>query len=563
MRIQSSFFLPVILSLALSCPALAQEEGKAALADSLIEYGPVIIPFESEEKALTFDPLSSAMVEEVKWERANQRLTSASGKAAPASVFSSSLTFPPRWDGLEKFLVVRTPKIAFTLEINGRRTRLDAAGVDVKIHLGPLLTDEDDSLRLRVWGDKAAGEASELASGFLIVAAPSFHVVETQVRTLMRYPNYYRSLTWVYLFRLRNYSTQPFNTSHYASEEKVMSMEGELKEDYVHHRTGSISQIIPKGKTHLFFYTDHPEVIAGKWNAETPYLYLVTNTISSSRFKFSQVLAERVGVRTTKVQDRQLQVNGVTARFKPVSYTHPALHEAAPSAEQLEGFVRKLKQHHVNTVFVSGIPASLELYHLADKYGLYIIQHLAPEEGKESGLQLRLPMATILKLRNRPSVIAWSAEKAHLDLLSDSLTRLDPDRPLLALTNADAITNLPLASIDFTKLSAEQRAELKKANQSFRMELTNDKGMSISNLYDFAAAPQVKLQWELLAGEQVVDRGEVTGISLGPRQTQRLSLPLGHAQKGAGRSLRVRVVLEEDLPWAERGFELAWEHFSL
>lgn len=562
MQLSSSFLLPVILLFGLACPALAQEEGKAALADSLVEYGPVVISFESEEKALTFDVLSSAMVEEVTWERANQHLTSASGKAAPASVFSSSPAFPPRWDGLEKFLVVRTPKAAFTLEINGHRIRLDAAGVDVKIHLGPLLTAEGDSLRMRVWGDKA--KVSDLASGFLIVAAPSFHVVETQVGTIMRYPNYYRSLTWFYLFRLRNYSSQTFNTSDYSAEEKVMSLiKGQLKEYYVHDRTGSVSQIIPKGKTHLFFYTDHPEVIAGKWTAETPYLYLVTNTISSSKYKFSQVLAERVGVRTTKVQDRQLQVNGVPVRFKPVSYTHPALHEATPSAEQLEAFVQELKQHHVNTIFVSGIPASLELYHLADKYGLYIIQHLAPEVGKEASLQLRQPLSLVRKLRNRPSVIAWSADKAHLALLSESLTRLDPDRPLIEVTNADAITNLPFASIDFSKLSTEERADLKKANQPFRMELTSDKGISISNGYDFAAAPQVKLQWELLAGEQVVDRGEMTGISLGPRQTQRLSLPLGPAAKGAGRSLRVRVVLEEDLPWASKGQELAWEHFSL
>ncbi|PTX14730.1 glycosyl hydrolase family 2 [Pontibacter mucosus] len=490
MQLSSSFLLPVILLFALAFPVLAQEEGKAALADSLVEYGPVVISFESEEKALTFDVLSSAMVEEVTWERANQRLASASGKAAPASVFSSSPAFPPRWDELEKFLVVRTPKAAFTLEINGRRTRLDAAGVDVKIHLGPLLAEEGDSLRLRVWGDKVAGEASELASVFLIMAAPGFHVVETQVRTLMRYPNYYRSLTWFYLFRLRNYSSQTFNTSDYSAEEKVMSLiKGQLKEYYVHDRTGSIGQSIPKGKTHSFFYTDHPEVIAGKWTSETPYLHLVTNTISSIKYKFSQVLAERVGVRTTKVQDRQLQVNGVPVRFKPVSYTLPALSEAAPSADQLETFIRELKQHHVNTIFVSGIPASLELYHLADKYGLYIIQHLAPEVGKEPGLQLRLPLSLVRKLRNRPSVIAWSADKAHLALLTESLTHPDPDRPLIEVTNADAITNLPFAAIDFSKLSAEERADLKKANQPFRMELTNDRGMSISNGYDFAAAP--------------------------------------------------------------------------
>jgi hypothetical protein len=109
----------------------------------------------------------------------------------------------------------------------------------------------------------------------------------------------------------------------------------------------------------------------------------------------------------------------------------------------------------------------------------------------------------------------------------------------------------------------EERTKLKKANQPFRVELTNDRGMSISSGYDFAPAPRAKLQWELLAGDQVVDRGEMMGIRLGPRQAQRISLPFSHAEKGTARSLRVRVVLEEDLPWADSGFELAWEQFSL
>jgi hypothetical protein len=449
---------------------------------------------------------------------------------------------------------VWTPKTSFTVEINGQSIKLDATGVDVKIHLGPLLAEEGDSLRVRVWGDKDERGVSELASGFLIMAVPGFHVEETQVRTLMRYPNYYRSLTWMYRFRLKNYSLQSFNTSHYATDEKVMDMEGKLMYHFTHDSVGKVGQSIPKGKTHLFFYIDHPEVIAGKWTEETPNLYLVTNTISSNRYQFPQVLAERVGVRTTKLQDRQLRVNGVPVRLKPISYTHPALHEAIPSAGQLEAFVRELKQHHVNTMLVSGVPASQELYHLADRYGLYIIQRLAPEEGKKPGLQLRQPLSIARKLRNRPSVIAWAADKTHRDLLSDSLGRLDPDRPLIDIASDKAITNLPLSAPEFSNLSADERAGLKMANQPYRVELTNDRGISISSLYDFAAAPQAKLQWELLAGERVVERGEVTGISLGPRQTQRFSLSLSSAENTTGRSLRVRVVLEHDLPWADSGF---------
>lgn len=104
------------------------------------------------------------------------------------------------------------------------------------------------------------------------------------------------------------------------------------------------------------------------WSAESPYLYqlqLITD---------SEIIGEKVGIRTICVENGVVKVNGAPVKFRGVNR-----HDSYPdtgyyaSVEQMRKDIELMKYHNVNAVRTSHYPNSPLFYQMCDEYGLYVI----------------------------------------------------------------------------------------------------------------------------------------------------------------------------------------------
>ena len=87
----------------------------------------------------------------------------------------------------------------------------------------------------------------------------------------------------------------------------------------------------------------------------------------------------------------------------------------------------------------------------------------------------------------------------------------------------------------------------------------------IRNEYDFADLSFVDTQWELTCNGKVLQKGTLDKLPLAPDSEQEAVIPFEKPQLEAGAEywLKVSFSLAEDLPWAERGYVVAWDQFQI
>ena len=167
------------------------------------------------------------------------------------------------------------------------------------------------------------------------------------------------------------------------------------------------------------------------WNPEDPYLY--TLTISTDH----EVITDRVGLREVDIADVVLRLNG-----RPLTLRGVNRHDSDPvtgpavDLEHMERDLALMKRHNINAVRSSHYPNDPRFYQLCDEYGLVVMSEADVES---HGTQARVladpswpsqvehwnePIADnpawteatldrvrscVIRERNRPSIIAWSA----------------------------------------------------------------------------------------------------------------------------------------------------------
>jgi len=109
--------------------------------------------------------------------------------------------------------------------------------------------------------------------------------------------------------------------------------------------------------------------------------------------------------------------------------------------------------------------------------------------------------------------------------------------------------------------------EVKKVYQRIHVQPTDptDGKVKVFNEYDFLDLGFVDVSWELAENGEVIQKGKLPKISLGPKQEQSLTVPFEKPQLKAGAEywLKVTFTLAEDALWAERGHVLAWDQLQI
>ncbi len=89
--------------------------------------------------------------------------------------------------------------------------------------------------------------------------------------------------------------------------------------------------------------------------------------------------------------------------------------------------------------------------------------------------------------------------------------------------------------------------------------------IEVVNRYHFTELCGLHGTWELVADDRVVQSGELPHLCTLPGRSERVTVPLQEPKVEAGVEywLNVRFTLAQDVLWAERGHEVAWEQFRM
>ena len=178
------------------------------------------------------------------------------------------------------------------------------------------------------------------------------------------------------------------------------------------------------------------------WTAETPSLYRLELALQSGG-RTGQRFADRIGLRQATIVDGVLQLNGVPIKLRGVNH-----HDIWPEAGRVatEALMRRdldlMRMANINFVRTAHYPPHPRFFELCDELGIYVMCEVPFGGGDEhltnpsyADALLTRARATVLRDKNRPSVIVWSVgnENPITDLGLQTGRRvkdLDPSRPM-------------------------------------------------------------------------------------------------------------------------------------
>jgi beta-galactosidase len=106
--------------------------------------------------------------------------------------------------------------------------------------------------------------------------------------------------------------------------------------------------------------------------------------------------------------------------------------------------------------------------------------------------------------------------------------------------------------------------EAKKVYQFIKTSYLGNNQISVNNSYFFRDIANVQLNWEVLEDGKIVQSGIVADLTINPRQTATLTLPLKNSYK-AGKEyfLNLHYVLKTPEPFLEKGYDISYEQLVL
>jgi beta-galactosidase len=108
--------------------------------------------------------------------------------------------------------------------------------------------------------------------------------------------------------------------------------------------------------------------------------------------------------------------------------------------------------------------------------------------------------------------------------------------------------------------------QIKKSAQPVTVALENaaEGAVAVTNRYLFTDLEDLQTTWTLEADGAVIDQGSLT-LSLAPLEKNTVKIPFRKPEVMAGVDYRLTVSFrqKEDKPWAQAGYEIAWDQFEM
>ncbi|MDD2970917.1 MAG: glycoside hydrolase family 2 TIM barrel-domain containing protein [Lachnospiraceae bacterium] len=194
------------------------------------------------------------------------------------------------------------------------------------------------------------------------------------------------------------------------------------------------------------------------WSAEDPYLYELRVEVSDEAGQITEVFTENVGFRRFEIVDSIMKLNGKRIVFKGVNrHEFSSKTGRVVSEQELIQDLVTMKRNNINAIRTSHYPNDSRIYHLCDRYGLYMMAENNMESHGSWDPIMRgqgtkedavpgdrpewLPMmldrvnSTYQRDKNHPSILIWSCGNESYggkDIyeMSQLFRKLDSTRPV-------------------------------------------------------------------------------------------------------------------------------------
>ncbi len=110
------------------------------------------------------------------------------------------------------------------------------------------------------------------------------------------------------------------------------------------------------------------------WSAEEPYLYDLMIEVMDEDNHITEVIQQKVGFRRFEIKNSIMMLNGKRIVFKGVNrHEFSSKTGRYVSEEEMEQDIFTMKRNNINAIRTCHYPDDSRLYHLCDKYGIYMI----------------------------------------------------------------------------------------------------------------------------------------------------------------------------------------------
>ena len=195
------------------------------------------------------------------------------------------------------------------------------------------------------------------------------------------------------------------------------------------------------------------------WTAETPYLYQLKVRIVKADGTVLQRSTQSVGIRSIKVEDFALKVNGT-----PITLHGACLSEIDPISgrartyQEIREQLQQMKAANINFIRTAHYPFSESFFKLTDEMGFYVDAEVPFGYGDNNLSHeqytpelLRRAEATLRDNKNHASIILWSIGNENpytpvVEKVIEYVKNADPSRP----------RGLPQRGSDYLRLQGKQ-----------------------------------------------------------------------------------------------------------
>jgi beta-galactosidase/beta-glucuronidase len=345
-----------------------------------------------------------------------------------AGVYGRTFEVPPEWAGRRISVVFEGVKAGLLLYLNGREVGYSQGSfTPAEFDLTELLQPGSNRLTAVVWrytdGTYLEDQDMWFLSGIFrpvyLLAEPAVSMADVHVRTDLDEATGQGAILAEVLVD---------NAGGLAVDAEVELLLREPGSE-VRRPAGTVGVRVPAGSTgpgSAVARLEVPVPGAAPWTAETPNLYEVVALLRSPAGEEParpphQVLRVRTGIRTVRIADGQLLVNGRPIMFHGVNRHDfdPDAGWVVPEARYREDLLAA-KRLNINAIRCAHYPNPQVFYDLCDELGVYVIDEcdLETHGVRRRNVPGDNPLWTaavvdrmermVLADRNHPSIVMWS-----------------------------------------------------------------------------------------------------------------------------------------------------------
>lgn len=355
----------------------------------------------------------------------------------PVGSYRKTIDLPDGWDKKEVFIHFGAVKSAFYLWVNGKKVGYSQGSkTPAEFDISPYLNSGKNVIAVEVyrWSDGSYLENQDMwrISGIerdvYLVARTKTHIRDYFVRAAdgklsidVEISNYQKPSVVKPILKVQLLDTAG----------KIIASTERLFIDPHNSYTGNNELTI-----------NFDNLAVKNWSAETPHLYRLLLSLYAQKDQqlekgyygttknetletgtHLETIAQDVGFRSINIANGQFLVNGEPVLIKGVNrHEHDPATGHVISREMMLKDVQLIKQANFNAVRMAHYPNDPYFYHLADHYGLYIVDE-ANIESHGQGYKLDQSFANnsrwldshmarniamVERVKNHPSIITWS-----------------------------------------------------------------------------------------------------------------------------------------------------------